>query len=66
MADRDGVLLAGRTVERNRMKTTLLIRARRHFNSGMKHIDRHNQRAWIRAIRMLGDKWLLAKQVERA
>lgn len=47
------------------MKTTMLTRARKHFNSGMKHVDRHNQRAWIRAIRMLGDKWLLAKPMEK-
>lgn len=47
------------------MKTTMLTRARKHFNSGMKHIDRHNQRAWVRAIRMLGNKWLLAKPMEK-
>lgn len=30
-----------------------------------KHINRHNQRAWIASVLMLGDKWLLAKQVVR-
>jgi len=24
-----------------------------------------NQRKWIRSIRLLGDKWLLAKTIER-
>lgn len=30
-----------------------------------KHINRHNQRAWIASILLLGDKWLLARKVER-
>lgn len=30
-----------------------------------KRINRHNQRAWIASVLMLGDKWLLAKQVVR-
>jgi hypothetical protein len=30
-----------------------------------KHINRHNQRAWLKSIQFLGDKWLLAKKVER-
>lgn len=30
-----------------------------------KHINRHNQRAWIRSVQFLGDKWLLAKKVGR-
>lgn len=47
------------------MKTTLLVRARKHFNSGMKHVDRHNQRAWIRAIRMLGDKWVYLRFIPK-
>lgn len=47
------------------MKTAFLTRARRHFNCGIAHIDRHNRRAWIKSIRMLGDKWLLSTQVQR-
>jgi hypothetical protein len=27
--------------------------------------QRHNMREWIKSIRFLGDKWLLAKQVKR-
>lgn len=27
--------------------------------------NKHYQRAWLRSVLMLGDKWLLAKQVER-
>ena len=42
------------------MKTNLLTRARNHFRSGDARIDRHNQRAWVRSLRFLGDKWLLA------
>lgn len=30
-----------------------------------KHINRHNQRQWLKSIEFLGDKWLLAKRVER-
>lgn len=30
-----------------------------------KRINRHNQRAWIRSVNMLGDKWLLMKKVDR-
>lgn len=30
-----------------------------------KHIQRHNQRAWLRSIQFLGDRWLLARKVER-
>jgi len=29
------------------------------------HQNRHNQRAWVRSVRLLGDKWLLSKQVEK-
>lgn len=29
------------------------------------HINRANQRKWAKAIRMLGDKWLLAKPLEK-
>ena len=27
---------------------------------------RHNRRAWVRSVRQLGDKWVLAKFVPRA
>ena len=30
-----------------------------------RHIVRHNRRAWLRSVLRLGDKWLLAKKVER-
>lgn len=33
--------------------------------SAPKHINRHNQRAWIASVIRLGDKWLLAKQMKR-
>lgn len=28
-------------------------------------VNRHNQRQWVRSVRLLGDRWLLARQVER-
>jgi len=28
-------------------------------------INRANQRKWVRSVRRLGDRWLLAKHVER-
>lgn len=30
-----------------------------------KELNRRNQRAWIAAVRRLGDRWLLAVPVER-
>ena len=49
------------------MNTTMLRRARRHFVHPMAptHIQRANMRAWVRSIRMLGDRWLFAKPIER-
>jgi hypothetical protein len=30
-----------------------------------RHTQRHNQRQWLRMVELLGDKWLLAKPIER-
>lgn len=45
----------------------LLRRARKHFNSSWvpAHVNKHNRKAWVRSVLMLGDKWLLAKPIER-
>ena len=45
----------------------LLRRARQLFNApGVPaHITRHNRHQWVRSVRRLGDKWLLAKPLER-
>ena len=45
------------------MKIDMLTRARGHFNCADRKTNRHNQRAWVRSIRLLGDKWLLAKPI---
>lgn len=29
------------------------------------HTQRHNQRQWVKSVRRLGDKWLLAKPIEK-
>lgn len=35
-------------------------------NSLVPHtVNQYNQRKWVRSVLRLGDKWLLAKQVER-
>lgn len=49
------------------MKTNVLKHVRQLFNTeGVDvRINRHNQRQWVRSVRYLGDKWLLAKQVTR-
>ena len=49
------------------MNTTLLRRVRRHFCHDMApaHTARHNMRAWCKSVRMLGDKWLFAKPIDR-
>jgi hypothetical protein len=49
------------------MNTKMLRHVRTLFNTeGVeRHINRHNQRQWVRSIRFLGDKWLLATPVKR-
>lgn len=47
------------------MNTRMLRRARALWASGDRRLDRHNQRAWIRSIRRLGSRWLLAVPAER-
>lgn len=49
------------------MNTKMLKHVRTLFNTeGVdKRINRHNQRQWVKSIRHLGDKWLLAKHVQR-
>jgi len=43
------------------MNTTLLRRVRRHFCSDLvpREVNRRNQRAWVKAVRNLGHKWVL-------
>lgn len=42
------------------MNTHYLTRARRLFNSELvpAHTNRHNQRSWVRMIRLLGRSWV--------
>ena len=42
-----------------------LRRVRRMFNSDMvsRSTNRHNQRAWVRSVRLLGRQWLLAQPI---
>ena len=49
------------------MNTTRLKQARRLFDfPGVpRHIVRHNMRSWVRQVRQLGDKWVLAQPVTR-
>jgi hypothetical protein len=49
------------------MNTTMLRRVRRHFCSDLvpMHVNRANRRAWVRSVRLLGARWLLAKPMER-
>lgn len=47
------------------MNTKMLSKARRLWATGNRALDRRNQREWIRAIRVVGDKWLLAEYVQR-
>ena len=50
------------------MKTNMLARVRQHFDRPHlpRSVVRHNQRQWVRAIRLLGDRWLLAKPINGA
>lgn len=49
------------------MNTSMLIRVRKLFNNELapNSINRHNQRQWIKSIRYLGSKWLLAQYQQR-
>jgi hypothetical protein len=49
------------------MKIKMLRRVRQLWNSSLvtREINRANQRKWIRQVRILGDKWLFAKHVDR-
>jgi hypothetical protein len=42
-------------------------KARQMYNNNMvpEHINRHNQRKWVRAVLRLGDHWLIAKPIGR-
>lgn len=48
------------------MNTTLLSRGRRLFirPDVPRHVARHNVREWARALRKVGDRWLLAKPLD--
>lgn len=47
------------------MNSTMLRLARKNFcHAGVPaQTQRHNMRAWVRSLRFLGDKWLLAKPI---
>jgi hypothetical protein len=49
------------------MNTQALVKVRQLFcvNGVPEHTQRHNCRQWIKSVRHLGNKWLLAKQVAR-
>ena len=42
-------------------------RARQLYNNNQvpQQVNQYNQRKWVRSVLRLGDKWLLAKQIER-
>lgn len=39
---------------------SLYRRAMKLYNCGIDHIDRHNRRQWVIAVKRLGVNWLLA------
>lgn len=49
------------------MKTTMLRRVRRLYNVDYmpRQTNRANQLKWVRSVRTLGDKWLLAEYISR-
>lgn len=49
------------------MQVERLKQARRLFTHDMadREVVRHNMRAWVRSVRSLGARWLLAKPQER-
>lgn len=49
------------------MKTEMLRRARKNWSVAdvPMQTNRSNMRKWVKAIRVLGDKWILASPVRR-
>lgn len=49
------------------MNTQALSMARRLFQiDGVpSHTQRHNIRSWVRSVRYLGDKWLIANPIQK-
>lgn len=49
------------------MNVTLLRRARMHFVHDLapRHVQRHNIKSWARAVRLLGDKWVMLRFTEK-
>lgn len=49
------------------MNTTMLRLARKNFCHELAPLStqRHNIRAWVRSLRILGDKWLLAHCINK-
>ena len=47
------------------MNTAMLTRARRHFCSDFvpQIVNRRYMRSWVRSVRLLGSKWLLAAPI---
>ena len=48
-------------------KLSLAKKAIKMFRNDMlsKAVQRHNVKGWLRSVDILGDKWLLAKNIER-
>lgn len=40
-------------------------KARQIYNNALvpEHVNRHNQRKWVRSVLQLGDRWLIAKPI---
>jgi hypothetical protein len=53
--------------EKAKMNVRMLRHVRQMWN--VDHVsqetNRANQRKWVRSVRLLGDKWLLAQHIER-
>ena len=48
------------------MNTNMLKRVRKNFPKTEMtpyHVTRHNQRQWVKSVRHLGNKWLLAEPI---
>lgn len=49
------------------MNTKMLTKVRTMYGNreASRQTNRHNQRSWVRSVRHLGDKWLLAVPVDK-
>jgi len=47
------------------MKIVILTKVRRMFNTSSRTTNRHNQRQWVKSVRSLGPRYILAETLTK-